>query len=51
MRVYILIYLNKTKRMMINILMILMMMMNLMMKIKMARTWIIFKLGAPDFTW
>ena len=30
---------------------IMMMMMNMMMKIKIAITWPIFKLGGPDFVW
>ena len=30
---------------------IMMMMMNRMMKIKIAITWPIFKLGSPDFAW
>ena len=38
-----------TKMMMMT--MIMMMMMNTMMKIKIAITWPIFKLGGPDFAW
>ena len=36
-------------KMMIMIIIIMMMMMNRMMKIKIAITWQIFKLGVPDF--
>ena len=37
--------------MMIVMMMIIMMMMDMMMKIKIAITWPIFKLGGPDFAW
>ena len=37
--------------MMMMIMMIIMMMMNMMVKIKMAITRTIFKLGSPDFAW
>ena len=36
---------------MMMIIIIMMMMMNMMMKIKIAITWPIFKLGGPDFAW
>ena len=36
---------------MMMIIIIMMMMMNRMMKIKIAITWPIFKLGSPDFAW
>ena len=37
--------------MMMNVMMMMMMMINTMMKIKIAITRPIFKLGGPDFTW
>ena len=39
------------KMMIVMMMMIIMMMMNMMMKIKIAITWPIFKLGGPDFAW
>ena len=43
--------LTPTVMMIMMMMIIIMMMMNRMMKIKIAITWPIFKLGSPDFAW
>ena len=39
------------KMMIMMMMMMIIMMMNMMMKIEIAITWLIFKLGGPDFAW